>query len=59
MRGAKLRQLREFIKDNDKANDFAGLERLRDDRGLALWTKLAEVEERDELLQKYSKTRNQ
>ena len=40
VRGASLRELQRFFEDKDKENTFAGLRRLGDDDGTAVWTKL-------------------
>ena len=42
VRGASLRELQSFFKDKDVGNTFAGLRRLGDDDGTAVWTVLTD-----------------
>ena len=53
-RGASLRELGRFFKENDKNKDYAGLHRIIDEDGTALWTILkgAEVAAQLEMRQK-------
>ena len=53
-RGASLRELGRFFKENDKNKDYAGLHRIIDEDGAALWTNLkgAEVAAQLEMRQK-------
>ena len=43
-RGASLRELQRFFKDHDKDNGYAGLRRIADEDGTAVWTVLKETE---------------
>ena len=43
-RGASLRELRRFFKEHDKDKGYAGLRRIADDDGAAVWTILKETE---------------
>ena len=45
VRGASLRELQSFLKDKDKENTFAGLRRLGEDDGTAVWTVLTDEKE--------------
>ena len=45
VRGASLRELQSFFKDKDVENTFAGLRRLGDDDGTAVWTLLTDEKE--------------
>ena len=58
VRGAKLRKLQEFMEENDESRDFAGLERIHDDRGSALWTKVEE-KKREALLKERKSLRDE
>ena len=43
-RGASLRELQRFIEENDKNKGYAGLRRIPDEDGTALWTILKDTE---------------
>jgi hypothetical protein len=43
-RGASLRELQRFFKDHDKNEGYAGLRRIADEDGTAVWTILKETE---------------
>eukprot|EP00964_Phaeocystis_antarctica_P098822 scaffold64780_cov56-Phaeocystis_antarctica.AAC.3 len=43
-RGASLRELRRFFKEHDKDEGYAGLRRIADEDGTAVWTILKETE---------------
>ena len=45
VRGKSLRELHRFFKDKDVGNDFAGLRRLGNDDGTAVWTLLTDQKE--------------
>eukprot|EP00964_Phaeocystis_antarctica_P068075 scaffold41228_cov50-Phaeocystis_antarctica.AAC.4 len=45
VRGASLRELQRFFTEKDAGNTFAGLRRLGDDDGTAVWTVLTEEKE--------------
>ena len=45
VRGASLRELQRFFKEKDVENTFAGLRRLGDDDGTAVWTVLTDEKE--------------
>ena len=57
VRGASLRELQRFFEDKDKENTFAGLRRLGDDDGTAVWTVLADEKEVREAIAKRAKER--
>ena len=44
MRGASLRELTQFFKDRDQNEGYAGLRRIADEDGTAVWTILKETE---------------
>ena len=44
MRGASLRELQRFFKEHDKDKGYAGLRRIADDDGTAVWTLLKDTE---------------
>ena len=43
-RGASLRELQRFFKENDKDEGYAGLRRIADEDGTAVWTILKDTE---------------
>ena len=43
-RGASLRELRRFFKEHDEDEGYAGLRRIADEDGAAVWTILKETE---------------
>ena len=43
-RGASLRELQRFFKEHDKDKGYAGLRRIADEDGTAVWTLLNETE---------------
>ena len=43
-RGASLRELQRFFKEHDKDEGYAGLRRIADEDGTAVWTILKETE---------------
>ena len=43
-RGASLRELTQFFKDRDQNEGYAGLRRIADEDGTAVWTILKETE---------------
>ena len=45
VRGAALRELEAFFKEKDSDKDYAGLRRIGDDDGTAVWTLLTDPEE--------------
>jgi len=57
VRGASLRELQRFFKEKDVENTFAGLRRLGDDDGTAVWTVLTGEKEVREAIAKRAKER--
>ena len=45
VRGEGLRELEDFFSKHDNGRDYAGLRRIGDDDGLAVWTKLTDPAE--------------
>ena len=43
-RGASLRELQRFFKEHDKDEGYAGLRRIPDEDGTAMWTILKDIE---------------
>ena len=57
VRGASLRELQRFFKEKDVENTFAGLRRLGDDDGTAVWTVLTDEKEVREAIEARAKER--
>ena len=58
-RGASLRELQRFFKEHDKDEGYAGLRRIADDDGTAVWTILKETEVAAQLEQRTKERREE
>ena len=58
-RGASLRELQRFFKEHDKDEVYAGLRRIADEDGTAVWTILKETEVATQLEQRTSERREE
>ena len=58
-RGASLRELRRFFKEHDEDEGYAGLRRIADEDGAAVWTILKETEVATQLEQRTSERREE
>ena len=58
-RGASLRELKRFFKEHDKDQGYAGLRRIADEDGTAVWTVLKETEVAAQLEQRAEERREE
>ena len=58
-RGASLRELQRFFKEHDKNEAYAGLRRIADEDGTAVWTILKETEVAAQLEQRTEERRKE
>ena len=58
-RGASLRELQRFFKEHDKDEGYAGLRRIADEDGTAVWTILKETEVAAQLEQRTKERREE
>ena len=58
-RGASLRELQRFFKEHDKDEGYAGLRRIADEDGTAVWTILKETEVAEQLEQRTKERREE
>ena len=58
-RGVSLRELQRFFKEHDKDEGYAGLRRIADDDGTAVWTILKETEVAAQLEQRTKERREE
>ena len=58
-RGASLRELQRFFKEHDKDESYAGLRRIADEDGTAVWTILKETEVAAQLEQRTKERRKE
>ena len=58
-RGASLRELQRFFKEHDKDEGYAGLRRIADEDGTAVWTVLKETEVAAQLEQRTKERREE
>jgi hypothetical protein len=58
-RGASLRELQRFFKEHDKDEGYAGLRRIADEDGTAVWTVLKETEVAAQLEQRAKERREE